>query len=50
MIDRHIALAAARLVVAGEHRDPFQQGRFSGAVLADDDGDGAVEIELEALL
>ena len=48
MIDRHIALAAAGLVVAGERRDAFEQRRFAGAVLADDDGDGAVETELKS--
>ena len=45
MIDRHIALAAAGFVVAGEHGDAFEQGRFAGAVFADDDGDGAVEVQ-----
>jgi hypothetical protein len=50
MIDRHVAFAAAGLVVAGEHRNPLQQRRFAGAVLADDDGDGVLEIELEVAL
>lgn len=49
MIDRAIALAAAGLVIAGEHGDAFEQRRFSGAVLADDDGDRPVEGELEFL-
>jgi hypothetical protein len=50
MIDRHIAFAAAGLVVAGERGDAFQQSRLTRAVLADDDGDGVLKVELEALL
>src|SRR5882724_10843371 len=50
MIDRHIALAAAGLVVAGEHRDPFQQRRLAGPVLADDDGYRAIETQLKVIL
>jgi hypothetical protein len=49
MIDRHIPFAAARFVIARERGDAFQQRRFAGAVLAHDDGDGAVEPELEVL-
>ena len=49
VIDRHVALAAAGFVVAGERGDPFQERRLAGAVLAHDDGDGAVEAELEVL-
>src|SRR6185437_9081143 len=47
VIDRHIALAAARSVITGERGDAFQQRRLPGAVLADDDGDGALEAKLE---
>ena len=47
MIDRHIALAAAGFVIARQRGDAFEQRRFAGAVFADDDGDGAVEIQLE---
>jgi hypothetical protein len=50
MVDRLIALAAAGLVVAGKHSDPLQERGFAGAVLADNDGDGAIEIELEVVL
>jgi hypothetical protein len=50
MIDRHIALAAAGLVIAGHRRDPFEQRRFAGAVLADDDGDRVRETQLEIVL
>ncbi len=49
MIDRPIALAAAGFVVAGEHRDALQQRRFPGAVFADDDGDGAIQVQLEII-
>jgi hypothetical protein len=45
MIDGHIALTAARSIVAGELRDALEQSRFTGAILADDDGDGVVETE-----
>jgi len=44
MIDRPIALAAAGFVIAGEHGDAFQESRFTRPVLADDDGDGTIEI------
>src|SRR6516165_6251080 len=50
MVDRPIALAAARLVVAGKHGNALEQRRLAGAVLADDDGDGVVECELESVL
>ena len=49
MIDRHVTLAAAGLVIAGKRRDPLQQRRLPGAVLADDDGDGAFETQLEII-
>src|SRR4051794_12973118 len=38
MVDRHVSLAAAGLVIAGDRRDTLEQCRFAGAVLADDDG------------
>src|SRR6266851_10458827 len=47
MIDRHIALAAAGFVIAGEHADPLEQSGFSGAVFTDDDGDRPIETQLE---
>ena len=47
MVDRHVALAAARLVVAGKRGDAFERRRFAGTVLADDDGDGMLEGEIE---
>jgi hypothetical protein len=47
MIDRPIAPAAAGLVIAGKHGDPFQQRRFAGAIFADDDGDWPVKTQLE---
>ena len=50
MIHRPIALAAAGFVIAGEHGDPFEQGRFAGAVFADDDGDGAIELSSKLAL
>jgi hypothetical protein len=50
MIDRRIALAAARLVITGENADAFQQCRFAGTVLADDDGNGAIESEREIVV
>src|SRR5689334_3034400 len=40
VIDRHVSLAAAGLVVAGERRDALEQGRFPAAILANDDRDG----------
>src|SRR5450432_3925554 len=50
MIDRPIALAAAGFVIAGEHGDAFQESRFTRPVLADDDGDGTIEILFEVVL
>jgi hypothetical protein len=50
MIDRHIALAAAGLVISGEYGDPFQKSGFAGAVFTDDDGDGSIETQLEIIL
>jgi hypothetical protein len=47
MVDRHIALAAAGFVIAGQNGDPFEQCGFARAVLADNDGDGAIEGERE---
>jgi hypothetical protein len=39
MIDRPIAFAAPGLVIAGQRRNPLEQGGFAGTVLADDDTD-----------
>lgn len=50
MIDRRITLAAAGLVITDEDADAFQQSRFAGAVLADDDGDGAIEVKRELIV
>src|SRR3984885_15894007 len=50
MIDRSIAFAAARFVISGQHRDPLKQRRLSGPVLADDDGDGAIEAQLKVVV
>ena len=50
MIDRHIALAAAGFVVAGEHGDAFEQRGLAGAVFADDDGDRPVEAQFEIVV
>ena len=47
MVDRHVPLAAAGLVIAREHSDPFQHSGFSGAVFADDNGDRPVKTQLE---
>jgi hypothetical protein len=47
VIDRHISLAAASFIESDQPGDPLQQGGFAGAVLADDDGDGSIEAELE---
>ena len=49
MIDRPITLAAAGLVIARQHGDPFQQGGFTGAIFANDDGDRPVEAQLEII-
>jgi hypothetical protein len=50
MIDRHVALAAAGFVISGKHRDSLKQGRFAGAIFADDDGDDGIEAQLEIVL
>ena len=47
VIDRHVALAAAGFVVAGEHGDAFKKCGFARAVLADDDGDRLVKTQFE---
>ena len=47
MVDRHVALAAAGLVVAGEHGDAFEKCGFARAVLADDDSDRLVKTQFE---
>ena len=49
MIDRPVSLAAAGFVIAGEHRDPFEQGGFAGAIFTDDDGDRPVETQFEII-
>ena len=49
MIDRHIALAAAGFIISGEHRYSLQQRGLPGAVFADNDGDGAIEAQLEII-
>src|SRR6266567_2526109 len=49
VVDRHVALAAARLVVTGKHGNPLEQRGFAGAVLADDDRNRPFEGELEAI-
>jgi hypothetical protein len=49
MIDRRVTLSAAGLVIAGEHGDALEQRRFAGAVLADDDGDGAIKAQFEVV-
>ena len=48
MIERPITLAAACFIVAGKDGNALEQGRFSGAVLTDDNGDGVVEIDFES--
>src|ERR1700682_6020163 len=50
MVDRPVALAAAGVVIAGEHRDPLEQGGFAAAVFTDDDGDRPVETQLEVIV
>ena len=47
MIDRHIAFATASFVVSGKHGNPFQQGGLTRSIFTDDDGDGAIESQLE---
>ena len=49
MIDGHIAFAASSLIEACEDGDAFEQRGFACAILAHDDCDGAVEVELEAI-
>jgi hypothetical protein len=49
MIDRPITLATAGSVIAGERGDPLEQRRFARPVLTDDDGDGALEAQLEVV-
>ncbi|MHC2279856.1 hypothetical protein ACVME8_006499 [Bradyrhizobium diazoefficiens] len=44
MIDRHVALAATGIVVAGKRRDTLEDRRLPGAILSDDDRDGGVEL------
>jgi hypothetical protein len=50
VIDRHVTLAAAGLVVSGEHRDAFQQSGFASAVLAYDDGDRAIKAQFKIIV
>src|SRR5262249_50840295 len=50
VVDGPMALAAAGVVIAGERRDPLQNGGFPGAVVADDDRDRAIELEIESVL
>src|SRR5690349_20606191 len=47
VVERHVALAATGLIEAGKGRDAFEDGRFAGAVLSDDDRDRTLEGELE---
>jgi hypothetical protein len=47
VVNRHVPLAAAGLVVAGEHGDAFKKCGFARAVLADDDGDRLVKTQFE---
>src|SRR5436190_22540643 len=49
MVDWPVAFAAPRLVIACKRGYSFQQRGFPGAILADDDCDGAIEAELETL-
>ena len=49
MVDRPVALAAAGLVISGKHCDTLQQRRFAHAVFADDNGDGAVELQFKLI-
>ncbi len=49
MIDRSVALAATGFVISGQHRDAFKQRGFTRAVLAGDDGDRPVEIQVKAV-
>ena len=47
---KKVILAAAGFVEARHDGKTLQQRRFSGAVLTDDDGDGAIEREREIVL
>ena len=47
MVDRHVALAATRLVKSGHRGDAFEDSRFARPVLANDDGDRLVKLEAE---
>jgi hypothetical protein len=47
-IDGTIAFATAGIVISGKRYDSLKQGRFAGAVLANDDGDRAIEAKFEA--
>src|SRR5262245_8344279 len=49
MIDRPVVLAAAGVIVACERSDAFEQRRFAGTVLADNDGDRPVETDFEVV-
>src|SRR5207237_496228 len=49
MIDRHVTLASARIVVAAKRGDALEYGRLPGAVLSNDDRDRGVEGELEII-
>jgi hypothetical protein len=50
VIDRPIALAAAGLVIAGQHGDPFEKRGFADAVLASDDRDWSLETQFETVV
>src|ERR1700721_871827 len=50
MIDRPIAFAAPRFVISGPHPHPLKQRRLSGPVLADDDGDRAIQAQFKVVL
>jgi len=49
VVDRHVALATAGFIVAGEHGDAFKKCGFARAVLADDDGDRLVKTQFEII-
>jgi hypothetical protein len=49
MIDRHVTSAAAGFVEASQRGNPLQQCGFSGAVLADDDGDRPFKTQFEII-
>src|ERR1700676_4362285 len=50
MVDGPVALAAAGVVKAGEHRDPPKQGGFAGPVFTGDDRDRPIETQLEVIV